>query len=316
MTFRLAAQEWMLDGDTLEDKFAFAQSVGFDGIELGAVGGGAFEQRADELGVARAAGVVMPSAVVLPTAFLGDFDPDRRRLAIDELAGFLRTLVHAGAAGIVCPNSFGVFSTKLPPFEPPRPDEDSAGASGRRASAGARGIGRCRRVIYLEPLNRYEDYLIHTLADASSIVDELDDPRVRVIADTFHMSVEEVDIGKAIRDAGARIAHVQLGDSNRLEPGAGSLRLGRDAHGARGHRLRRLARHGVRPERPGRRGAPSGLAIAEAMTSVRVTVWNEGLHERTKPEMAEHLPGRHPRGDRRWPPGGPGRRQHPDRHPR
>jgi sugar phosphate isomerase/epimerase len=221
MTFRLAAQEWMLDGDTLEQKFAFAQSVGFDGIELGAHGDGVFESRADELNAAREAGVVMPSAVVLPTAFLGDFDPDRRRLAIDELAGFLRTLAHAGATGIVCPNSFGVFSTKLPPFEAPRPDEDSRALLVDALRQALEASADVDAVIYLEPLNRYEDYLIHTLADASSVVDELDDPRVRVIADTFHMSVEETDLGQAIRDAGDRIAHVQLGDSNRLEPGAG-----------------------------------------------------------------------------------------------
>jgi sugar phosphate isomerase/epimerase len=35
------------------------------------------------------------------------------------------------------------------------------------------------------------------------------------------MSIEEAYIGAAIRTAGDRIAHVQLGDSNRLEPGAG-----------------------------------------------------------------------------------------------
>ena len=39
MTYRLAAQEAMLEGDTLEEKFAFAQSVGFDGIELSGKGG-------------------------------------------------------------------------------------------------------------------------------------------------------------------------------------------------------------------------------------------------------------------------------------
>jgi sugar phosphate isomerase/epimerase len=221
VTFRLAAQEWMLDGDTLEQKFAFAQSVGFDGIELGAVGGGVFEARGDELRAARAAGVVMPSAVTLPTAHLGDFDPTSRRLAIDELAGFLRTLPHAGATGIVCPNSFGVFSTRLPPFEPPRPAEDSHALLVEALRDALIATADVETVIYLEPLNRFEDYLIHTLADASSVVDELSDPRVSVIADTFHMSIEERDIGQAVRDAGQRIRHVQLGDSNRLEPGAG-----------------------------------------------------------------------------------------------
>jgi sugar phosphate isomerase/epimerase len=221
MTFRLAAQEWMLEGDTLEEKFAFARSVGFDGIELGAVGGGVFERRADELKAARGAGVVMPSAVVLPTSFLGEFDADRRSEGIAELSGFLRTLDHAGAAGIVCPNSFGVFSTRLPPFDPPRSEEDSRSLLVDALRQALTASADADAAVFLEPLNRFEDYLIHTLAEAVSVIEEVADPRVRLIADTFHMSIEEADIGRAIREAGAHIAHVQLGDSNRLEPGAG-----------------------------------------------------------------------------------------------
>jgi sugar phosphate isomerase/epimerase len=52
-------------------------------------------------------------------------------------------------------------------------------------------------------------------------VDEIGSPGLAVVADTWHMSIEESDIGAAIRAAGQRIGHVQLGDSNRLEPGAG-----------------------------------------------------------------------------------------------
>jgi sugar phosphate isomerase/epimerase len=76
-------------------------------------------------------------------------------------------------------------------------------------------------VVYLEPLNRYEDFMVNTLANAVAIVEEVGSPGVAVIADTFHMSVEEADIAAAIRSAAGHIGHVQLGDSNRLEPGAG-----------------------------------------------------------------------------------------------
>ena len=75
--------------------------------------------------------------------------------------------------------------------------------------------------IAVEPLNRYEDYLINTLADAVSVVEEVGSPGVAVIADTYHMSIEEADCAASIEAAGAHIQHVQLGDSNRLEPGAG-----------------------------------------------------------------------------------------------
>lgn len=221
MSFRLAAQESMLEGETLEEKFAFAQEHGFDGIELSGQGRGVFAARLDELATARSAGVVMPSAVVAMPYFVGDFDEDNRRSAIDDVKTLLSTLPAAGAAGIVMPNGFAVFSKRLPPFDPPRSDERS------RADlvAGLRELGRhgeeVGAKVFLEPLNRYEDYLVNTLADAVSIVDEVGSSAVSVIADTFHMSIEESDIGEAIRAAGSHIEHVQLGDSDRLEPGHG-----------------------------------------------------------------------------------------------
>src|SRR5919112_5432511 len=46
---------------------------------------------------------------------------------------------------------------------------------------------------------------------------------VRVGADTYHMNIEEADPLAALRADAARIGHVQLSDSNRLEPGAGHL---------------------------------------------------------------------------------------------
>ena len=49
MSIKLAAAEGTLPGDTLEEKFAFVQSVGFDGIELSGQGDGIFAGRADEL---------------------------------------------------------------------------------------------------------------------------------------------------------------------------------------------------------------------------------------------------------------------------
>lgn len=221
MSFRLAAQESTLPGHTLEEKFAAAVSYGFDGIELGAQGDGRFAERSAELAAARSAGVVMPSAVAHTPLFVGDFDPERRRVAIEDVKSILSTLPAAGAAGIVMPNGFAVFSTKLPPFTPPRTASESRAAlvdALRELGAHGEEVGS---KVFLEPLNRYEDYLINTLADAVSVVDEVDSPAVSVIADTFHMSIEETVPGDAIRSSGSRIEHVQLGDSGRLEPGNG-----------------------------------------------------------------------------------------------
>jgi sugar phosphate isomerase/epimerase len=221
MSFRLAAQESTCEGDTLEEKFAFALSVGFDGIELAGRGNGVFVGRTEELRAARQAGVVMPSAVAHVDHFLGDFDPEKRRGAIDELKEMLTALAAAGGNGFVTPHAFGLFSTKLPPFTPPRSVEDSKPLlleALREVAAHAESVGV---EVYLEPLNRFEDFVVNTLEDACYYIDEIGSPGLSLIADTWHMSIEEADIGAAIRKAGPRIHHVQLGDSNRLEPGAG-----------------------------------------------------------------------------------------------
>lgn len=221
MSVRLAAQESTLPGATLQDQFQVALDCGFDGIELSGKGGGVFAGRAAELRAAREAGVVMCSAVMHTPTFLGSFDPADRQTAIDDLKDLLRTVVEAGGLGIVSPNAFGAFSRKLPPFTPPRSQEES-----RRllvealTELGAYAV-EVGSTLFLEPLNRYEDYLVNTLSDAVSVVEEVGSPGVAVIADTYHMSIEEADCAESLREAGSHVRHVQLGDSNRLEPGAG-----------------------------------------------------------------------------------------------
>ncbi len=166
----------MLVGDSLEEKFAFARSVGFDGIELSGRGNGVFADRFDELAKAREAGVEMPSAVVAMEHFVGAFDPDDRAHAIADVLGMLPALGAAGAGEIVMPNGFAVFSRVLPPFQPPRGDEESH----ELLVDALRELGEAALAnntsIFLEPLNRYEDYLVVTLADGSSVVDEVASP--------------------------------------------------------------------------------------------------------------------------------------------
>ena len=49
----------------------------------------------------------------------------------------------------------------------------------------------------------------------------LDHPNVNIMADFFHMSIEEADIAASIRGAAQYVKHVHLADSNRTQPGTG-----------------------------------------------------------------------------------------------
>jgi sugar phosphate isomerase/epimerase len=77
--------------------------------------------------------------------------------------------------------------------------------------------------LLFEPLNRYETNLIKSLSDGVALTTSLKSSNVRLLADMFHMNIEESDIAAAIRSAGRHIGHVHFVDSNRLAVGLGHI---------------------------------------------------------------------------------------------
>jgi sugar phosphate isomerase/epimerase len=75
----------------------------------------------------------------------------------------------------------------------------------------------------IEPLNRYETDLLHTVDEGLAFLDEVGLENVGLLLDTFHMNIEEPSIEGSIRRCGDRIFHVHLADSNRWYPGAGHI---------------------------------------------------------------------------------------------
>jgi sugar phosphate isomerase/epimerase len=75
----------------------------------------------------------------------------------------------------------------------------------------------------LEPLNRYETDLIHTVADGLDLIERVGADNFGLLLDTFHMNIEEPSIEDSIRTCGERIFHFHVADSNRWHPGAGHI---------------------------------------------------------------------------------------------
>ena len=75
----------------------------------------------------------------------------------------------------------------------------------------------------LEPLNRYETDLIHTVADGLDLIERVGASNFGLLLDTCHMNIEEPSIEASIRLAGDRIFHFHVADSNRWYPGAGHV---------------------------------------------------------------------------------------------
>lgn len=74
-----------------------------------------------------------------------------------------------------------------------------------------------------EPLNRYETNLIHRVADGVQYLQGLQANNVRLLADLFHMNIEEQDVPSAILTGKGWIGHVHFVDSNRRPAGMGHL---------------------------------------------------------------------------------------------
>ncbi|SFQ48498.1 Sugar phosphate isomerase/epimerase [Amycolatopsis arida] len=221
--FALACQEQLLPGDTLERKWEFATANGYSAIELRGRGDLAFRDRLPELRRAAAHGVVMPTVCVEMAHFLGAFDAELRRDAIAQLRSQLSVVADIGGRGVMTPATYGMFSRRLPPFEPPRsPEEDREVLLAGLAELGEHAAREGVR-LYLEPLNRYEDHMVNRLDQAAELVRATGLDSVQVAADTYHMNIEEDDPAAALLAVAPYLGHVQVSESNRCQPGTGHL---------------------------------------------------------------------------------------------
>jgi D-psicose/D-tagatose/L-ribulose 3-epimerase len=77
--------------------------------------------------------------------------------------------------------------------------------------------------VALEPLNRFETYFLNTASDAATLCDEIGDPNIGILIDTFHANIEEKGIGGALRQAGRHLKHIHSCENDRGTPGTGNV---------------------------------------------------------------------------------------------
>ena len=76
-----------------------------------------------------------------------------------------------------------------------------------------------------EPLNRYETNMFNTLGAGVEFIQQKNLTNVKLLADLFHMNIEEVDSAKSILTHGNHIGHVHFADSNRRPIGNGQTNM-------------------------------------------------------------------------------------------
>jgi sugar phosphate isomerase/epimerase len=117
---------------------------------------------------------------------------------------------------IVAPTAY----SRVQPIADPH-DEWLWAVEGIRATgehAASLGVG-----LTLECWNRYGTFMLNRLDEGARMWRETGLTGGGIMADTFHMNIEERSIPAAIRTFGDLLNHVHLSDSNRLAPGLGHV---------------------------------------------------------------------------------------------
>ena len=205
--------------DDIEAGCKKAAELGFDAVELFTPGPQALEgidlkAILDENGLALAA-VGTGAGMVIHGLNLCDPSADKRAEAVE----FIKKIIDMGApfgAPAILGSMQGRWGGDV--------DKETAlgylraGLNEIGAYAAEQGV----RFIY-EPLNRYETNLINTVADGVAMMESLDTDNVTLLADLFHMNIEEANLADAIRTGGKHIGHIHFVDSQRSPAGLGHM---------------------------------------------------------------------------------------------
>lgn len=215
---QLSIREGMIPRDTLQDKLAWLQAVGLDAVELHA---GTMILPPEEMREAFAASPIAVSAIEGIPRLLGA-DPTERDTAKQTIRQRLALAGALGAVGVLVVPQFGRVAA-LPDLSPlatgAELERDLLLAQLRELAPAAKAAGVS---LFLEPLNRYEAYIVNRLEQGAAIAQEVG-PEIGVMADFFHMNIEEADIAASLLAAAPHLVYVHVADSNRLQPGRGHL---------------------------------------------------------------------------------------------
>jgi sugar phosphate isomerase/epimerase len=226
MSMTIAIQENLLPGATRREQFANAVAYGYGGIE--ARGTLLLGHEAEYRALSDEFGLPITTICIGVRGCLLDPDPAERQAAVDSILDLLRAGHTLGGAHLIA----------VPIFGPPRLPNLSPYLSAVELEhalilpllqqvARVAEAERLRAKLLLEPLNRYETHFLNRVEQAVELAERVGSATVGVIADFFHMHIEEAAIDVTLRRFAGRIDHLHLADSNRKLPGQGHMAYAR-----------------------------------------------------------------------------------------
>jgi sugar phosphate isomerase/epimerase len=202
---------------SLEESMRSAKELGFDAIEIFPPSPEFFRtidaaKLAQQIGLEIAA-VGTGAGWLKHKLSLADADPQVRARAMEFLSSML-----VAATQLQAPMIIGSMQGRSGPGATKAQAKAHLRDGLERLDAQAKAIGG--NILY-EPLNRYETDQCNTLAQGTELIRGLS--CTKLLADWFHMNIEEADMVESILKAGTDIGHVHFADTNRLAVGSGHL---------------------------------------------------------------------------------------------
>lgn len=202
--------------NNLEEGMQKAAALGFDAVELFTASGKAFDaahvkELAAKYNVSVCA-VGTGAGKVVQGLTLIDEDPEIRAKAI----AFIQDMIEFGAA-LHAPAIIGSMQGNV--------QKAGRDQSLQWLAEGLNILGRKAEelgvsLIY-EPLNRYETNLFNQVGEAATFLQTLESNNITLLADLFHMNIEEASISATIQRYAPYIGHIHFADSNRQAIGFG-----------------------------------------------------------------------------------------------
>lgn len=223
-----AISNWIYGDEPLEHTMARLARYGYDGIEL--MGEPRQYNPVEVRRQCERHGLQVLSLAGMypwPTQERDLANPDLavRRRAVEYLRECVDFAVAIGAPVIIVVPSavaktspIGTFSSEEDWMAAAEREWEWAVQSVREAAAYALDKGVH---LAIEPINRYETFLVNTCEQGLCFVEQVGSEAVGLHLDTFHMNIEEADPAESVRRAGRKLLNVHIADSNRQSIGHG-----------------------------------------------------------------------------------------------
>ncbi len=203
--------------EDLEKSLEKAAALGFDAVELFTASADALDENhlADLLQKhqLRLAAVGTGAGKVIHGLTLTDPDPEIRKKAVSFISDMISFGAKFGAPAII-----GSMQGNVLPSSDRQETLDwlAQGLGILEKKAAESGV-----FLIYEPLNRYETNLLNTLGSAAEFLEKTGLKNTKLLADLFHMNIEEADLPESIKTCGKHMGHVHFADSNRKPMGFG-----------------------------------------------------------------------------------------------